>query len=59
VLAQVPGGRGAGFFAWEPEWIPGVGWEPGDGNPNDNLTMFDWQGNALPSLAAFRPPQGS
>lgn len=53
VLAQVPDGRGAGFLAWEPEWIPGVGWEPGAGNPNDNLTMFDWQGNALPSLAAF------
>jgi len=53
VLAQVPGGLGAGFFDWEPEWIPGVGWEPGAGNPNDNLTMFDWQGNALPSLAVF------
>jgi arabinogalactan endo-1,4-beta-galactosidase len=53
VLAQVPDGRGAGFLAWEPEWIPGVGWEPGAGNPNDNLTMFDWQGNALPSVAAF------
>ncbi len=55
VLAQVPDGRGAGFFDWEPEWIPGVGWEPGAGNPNDNLTMFDWQGNALPSVAAFSP----
>ncbi|OLF16364.1 glycoside hydrolase family 53 protein [Actinophytocola xanthii] len=54
VLAAVPGGRGAGFFAWEPEWLPGVGWAPGEGNPNDNLTMFDWSGNALPSLAAFR-----
>jgi arabinogalactan endo-1,4-beta-galactosidase len=53
-LTAVPGGRGAGFFAWEPEWIPGVGWEPGAGNPNDNLTMFDWAGNALPSVAAFR-----
>ncbi len=56
VLQQVPGGHGAGFVDWEPEWIPGVGWEPGAGNPNDNLTMFDWQGNALPSLHAFRPP---
>ncbi len=54
VLAQVPGGRGAGFFDWEPEWIPGVGWEPSAGNPNDNLTQFDWQGNALPSLRAYR-----
>lgn len=27
--------RGAGFFAWEPEWTPGVGWAPGEGNPNE------------------------
>lgn len=54
VLAAVPNGRGAGFFVWEPAWLPGVGWAPGEGNPNDNLTMFDWSGNALPSLRAFR-----
>jgi arabinogalactan endo-1,4-beta-galactosidase len=57
VLAGVPGGLGAGFVDWEPEWIPGVGWEPGAGNPNDNLTMFDFTGHALPSLAAFRSPR--
>jgi arabinogalactan endo-1,4-beta-galactosidase len=56
ILLDVPDGRGVGFLDWEPAWIPGVGWEPGAGNPNDNLTMFDWQGNALPSVAAFRPP---
>jgi arabinogalactan endo-1,4-beta-galactosidase len=55
VLAAVPSGRGAGFFDWEPGWLPGVGWSPGQGNPNDNLTMFDWSGNALPALNAFRP----
>jgi arabinogalactan endo-1,4-beta-galactosidase len=54
VLAAVPNGRGAGFFAWEPGWLPGVGWAPNEGNPNDNLTMFDWSGNALPSLRAYR-----
>ena len=54
VLAAVPSGRGAGFHDWSPEWLPGVGWAPGEGNPNDNLTMFDWAGNALPSLRAFR-----
>jgi arabinogalactan endo-1,4-beta-galactosidase len=57
VLVQVPNNRGVGFFDWEPEWIPGVGWEPGQGNPNDNLTMFDFNGAALPSLQAFRPPR--
>ncbi|MCO1593920.1 arabinogalactan endo-1,4-beta-galactosidase [Micromonospora sp. RHAY321] len=50
VLAGVPGGLGAGFFAWEPGWLPGVGWEPGAGNPNDNLTLFDWNGRSLPAL---------
>jgi arabinogalactan endo-1,4-beta-galactosidase len=50
VLRGVPHGLGAGFFAWEPEWLPGVGWEPGAGNPNDNLTMFDHRGRALPSI---------
>jgi arabinogalactan endo-1,4-beta-galactosidase len=57
VLRQVPEGRGLGFIDWSPEWIPGVGWAPGEGNPNDNLTMFDWDGRALPSVAAFRPPR--
>jgi arabinogalactan endo-1,4-beta-galactosidase len=57
VLRDVPDGRGLGFFDWEPEWTPGVGWEPGAGNPNDNLTMFDFTGRALPSVRAFRAPQ--
>ena len=57
VLLSVPQRRCLGFFAWEPAWLPGVGWEPGAGNPNDNLTMFDHDGRALPALAAFRPPR--
>ena len=57
VLRDTPDGRGVGFIDWSPEWIPGVGWAPGEGNPNDNLTMFDWQGRALPSVHAFRAPR--
>lgn len=56
ILAGVADQRGLGFLVWEPEWIPGVGWEPGAGNPNDNMTMFDWSGRALPSVDSFRPP---
>jgi arabinogalactan endo-1,4-beta-galactosidase len=56
ILAQAPGGHGAGLFYWEPEWIPGVGWEPGAGTPNDNLTLFDFQGRALPSIGLFQNP---
>lgn len=57
VLTAVPNGRGAGFMVWEPEWIPGVGWEPGAGTPNDNMTLFDFTGKGLPALKAFRPPR--
>jgi arabinogalactan endo-1,4-beta-galactosidase len=56
VLTQVPDGRGLGFLAWEPGWIPGVGWEPGAEAPNDNLTQFDFAGRALPSIRAYRRP---
>ena len=44
---------GLGWFVWEPGWLPVLGWEPGAGNPNDNLTLFDWDGQALPGLGAF------
>jgi arabinogalactan endo-1,4-beta-galactosidase len=54
-LAAVPGGHGAGVFYWQPEWIPGVGWTPGAGTPNDNLTMFDFTGHALPSVEFIDP----
>jgi len=56
VLAAVPGGRGLGFVAWEPEWVPGVGWQPGAEASNDNLTQFDFTGRALPSIRAYRRP---
>jgi arabinogalactan endo-1,4-beta-galactosidase len=58
IIAQVPGGLGAGLFYWAPEWIPGVGWEPGAGigSPNVNLTLFNFQGAALPSIGMFGNP---
>jgi arabinogalactan endo-1,4-beta-galactosidase len=58
ILAQVPDGLGAGLFYWAPDWIPGVGWEPGAGvgSPNVNLTLFDFQGRALPSIGIFQNP---
>ena len=58
ILAQVPGGLGAGLFYWAPDWIPGVPWEPGAniGSPNVNLTLFNSQGVALPSIGIFRNP---
>jgi arabinogalactan endo-1,4-beta-galactosidase len=58
ILAQVPNGLGMGLFYWSPDWIPGVGWEPGAGvgSPNVNLTLFDFQGAALPSIGIFENP---
>jgi arabinogalactan endo-1,4-beta-galactosidase len=56
ILAQVPNHRGLGLFYWEPEWIPGVGWQPGAGTPNDNLTLFSFTGQALPSVGLFQSP---
>jgi arabinogalactan endo-1,4-beta-galactosidase len=56
ILAQAPDGLGAGLFYWAPEWIPGVGWEPGAGTPNDNLTLFNFQGTALASIGIFGDP---
>jgi hypothetical protein len=53
---NTPSYHGAGLFYWEPEWAPGVGWEPGAGSPNDNLTLFDFQGRALPSIGLFENP---
>ena len=69
VLLNVPNNRGLGFFYWEPTWTPveGAYWgtEAGkeyindDGilsNPWDNLTLFDFEGNALDSIDIFNVP---
>jgi arabinogalactan endo-1,4-beta-galactosidase len=56
IVHEIPNHLGAGLFYWEPEWIPGVGWEPGAGTPNDNLTLFSFNGQALPSVGLFQSP---
>jgi arabinogalactan endo-1,4-beta-galactosidase len=55
VLREVPGGHGAGFFYWEPGWLPGVAADAHTGNTHNNLTLFDWWGKGLPALDAFDP----
>ncbi len=54
-VAGVPDRRGIGVFYWEPGWIPvpGAGWRTGEGDSWDNQAMFDFAGNALPSLDVF------
>lgn len=58
VVQNVPNGRGLGVFYWEPTWLPvtGAGWRSGEGNAWENQALFDFQGNALDSLAALGAP---
>lgn len=58
-VAHVEGGKGLGVFYWEPAWLPGVGWKAGEGNGWENQAMFDFEGNALSSLDAFKFTPGS
>jgi len=53
ILGQVPDRRGRGVVYWESAWIPGAGWEPGAGDAWDNMTLFDFNGNALPSIRCY------
>lgn len=66
-IGQVEKGLGAGYFYWEPAWIPvkGSGWatpeslaymhDPGPcGNEWANQGLFDYHGNALPALEEIR-----
>src|SRR6266568_1404966 len=34
-------------------WIPGVGWQPGAGDTWGNMTLFDRDGRALPSIKCY------
>lgn len=66
-METVPECRAKGFFWWEPAWIPvaGSGWatpaslaymnDAGPcGNEWANQALFDYDGNALPTLAVIR-----
>ena len=66
-ISHIKGGKGKGFFYWEPAWIPVPcsGWatpaslkymnDPGPcGNEWANQALFDYDGNALPTLALIR-----
>ncbi len=50
VVRALPNGRGKGVVYWEPGYlsVPAMG-----GSPWENLTLFDFSGNALPGLQAL------
>jgi len=55
-IKNVKDGRLIGDIYWDPVMIevPGVGWELGADNVVSNTTLFDFSGNALTSLKAFK-----
>lgn len=55
-LKNVNKGNVIGDLYWDPIMIavPGVGWELGAPNVVSNTTLFDFNGNALPALKAFK-----
>lgn len=55
-LKSASGGCIIGDLYWDPVMIEveGVGWELGADNVVSNTTLFDFQGNALPALDAFK-----
>ncbi|GIO32155.1 MULTISPECIES: glycoside hydrolase family 53 protein [Paenibacillus] len=51
VIRRTKGGRGIGFYYWEPCWIPSQReWSVGHANNWSNLTLFDHDGYPLPAL---------
>lgn len=52
VVEGIPGALGCGPVYWEPAFIPVPGGPP---NPHENLTLFDFDGDALPSLGFSTP----
>ncbi|MCH5261356.1 MAG: glycosyl hydrolase 53 family protein [Lachnospiraceae bacterium] len=69
ILLNVPNDKGIGFFYWEPEWLPveggtyasdaGVAYKNDTVTPSntwDNMTLFDFNGNALDSIKVLNQP---
>ena len=69
IILNVPNSRGLGYFYWEPTWlpVPGAVWGTQAGvnyandsvtptNTWDNLTLFDFNGNALSSMVLLNQP---
>lgn len=67
IVANIPDGKGKGFYYWEPAWIPvpGSGWATPEsllyikdkgpcGNEWANQALFDYDGNALPALQTIK-----
>lgn len=69
VILNVPNDKGIGYFYWEPEWVPaeggtyassaGVAYKNDTVTPSntwDNMTLFNFNGNALESIKVLNQP---
>ena len=69
IILNVPNDKGIGYFYWEPEWVPvaggtyasdaGVAYKNDTVTPSntwDNMTLFDFSGNALSSIKILNQP---
>ncbi len=72
IILNVANKRGLGYFYWEPTWlpVPGAVWGTPAGvlyandsvtptNTWDNLTLFDFSGNALSSMKLLNQPKSN
>lgn len=56
IVRSANGGLGGALLYWEPAFLSVDG---GPGNPHENLTLFDFDGDALPGLGFATPPDSS
>lgn len=69
IILNVPNEKGLGYFYWEPEWVPvsggtyatsaGVAYKNDTVTPSntwDNMTLFNFSGNALSSIKLLNQP---
>lgn len=49
IVKSTSNNRGKGLFYWSPEWISAPDW----GSPWENVSLFDFDNEVLPSIKAF------
>lgn len=53
VMRNLPSKQGMGICWWAPEWVSFKGPTANNGSNAENLTLFDFNNNALPALASL------
>ncbi len=53
LMRKLPGQQGLGICWWAPEWVSFKGNTATNGSNAENLTLFDFNNNALPALSSL------